>query len=72
MSSKVYPKKDKWQHLANLNYVSGGKVVEVVLSNKPFAICRAKKRELDRTTHYKPYGHLVVVSAQAKDQVNPT
>ena len=63
--------KEKWQHLANLNYVSyDGRLIERILSRKKFAICEDKKRALDRTNNYKPYGRLVVVSAQAKDQVN--
>ena len=70
--SQVYPSssKPKWQHLFNLNFVSGGKVVEVILSNEIPSVVRAEKNKLERTDHYK-YGRLVMVSANAKDQVNP-
>ena len=65
--SKVYPKSD-WQHNANLHWIVGGAIKETILSNQPYKVCNAKKRELMRTNHYR-LGKLVVVSVQAKNQI---
>lgn len=57
----------RWIHKADLIWIVNGKEKEVIMSNQPYAYCRKKKAELERTTHYK-IGKLVVISRQSKDR----
>jgi len=69
MKKKIYPSSKKdWQHNASLHWIVNGKVKETIISNQPYSVCNAKKKELMRTNHYR-LGKLVVVSVQAKSQV---
>lgn len=57
----------KWIHKADLLWIVDGKEKEMIISNQPYAYCRKKKAELERTTHYK-IGKLVVISNRTIDR----
>ena len=60
-------KNQKWIHKANLHFIVDGNIKETILTEQPYSICRMKKAELERTTHYK-LGKLVVISHRSKDK----
>ena len=57
----------KWIHKADLLWIVNGNIRETILSEQPYATCKKKKKELERTTHYK-LGKLVVISHRSKDK----
>ena len=57
----------KWIHKADLLWIVNGNIRETILSEQPDATCKKKKKELERTTHYK-LGKLVVISHRSKDK----
>lgn len=67
MSKKNF-KEQKWIHKANLHFIVNGQIKETILSEVPYPVARKKKKELERTNHYK-LGKLVVVSVRAADQI---
>lgn len=65
----VYEKYEnkKWIHKANLLWIVGGSIKEVILNQQPYPTCRKKRKELERTNRYN-LGTLVIVSCRVKDQ----
>ena len=57
----------KWIHKADLLWIVNGNIREVILSEQPYATCRKKKKELEKTNWYK-LGKLVVISHRSSDR----